>query len=97
MSGDCLSMDVDHGAAVSAEAEVGVRVADLADRSRAMSWMSTYVVVEISPETTTRPVFTKRLAGHAAHRVIPEDGVQDPVGDLVGDLVRMALGDALGT
>src|SRR5215211_6787257 len=26
--------------------------------SRAMSWMSTYVVVEISPETTTRPVFT---------------------------------------
>src|SRR3982751_557563 len=26
--------------------------------SRATSWMSTYVVVEISPETTTRPVFT---------------------------------------
>src|SRR5215216_2697996 len=26
--------------------------------SRAMSWMSTYVVVEISPETTTSPVFT---------------------------------------
>src|SRR5580765_6534432 len=23
-----------------------------------MSWMSTYVVVEISPDTTTRPVFT---------------------------------------
>src|ERR671924_75790 len=26
--------------------------------SRAISWMSTYVVVEISPDTTTRPVFT---------------------------------------
>src|SRR6266550_2322781 len=26
--------------------------------SRAISWMSTYVVVEISPETTTRPVLT---------------------------------------
>src|SRR3954453_11602043 len=26
--------------------------------SRATAWMSTYVVVEISPETTTRPVFT---------------------------------------
>src|SRR3982751_470766 len=26
--------------------------------SRATSWMSTYVVVEISPETTTRPVLT---------------------------------------
>src|SRR3954469_24219500 len=26
--------------------------------SRAMSWMSTYVDVEISPDTTTRPVFT---------------------------------------
>src|SRR6185312_11591823 len=26
--------------------------------SRAMSWMSTYVVVVISPETTTRPVLT---------------------------------------
>src|ERR1700748_1505996 len=24
-----------------------------------MSWMSTYVVVEISPDTTTRPVFTR--------------------------------------
>src|SRR5919107_5548756 len=26
--------------------------------SRTISWMSTYVVVEISPETTTRPVLT---------------------------------------
>src|SRR3954449_3811517 len=26
--------------------------------SRAISWMSTYVSVEISPDTTTRPVFT---------------------------------------
>src|SRR4051812_26366048 len=35
--------------------------------SRAMSWMSTYVVVEISPETTTRPVFTS--VSHATRPV----------------------------
>ena len=49
---------VDDGAGVGGEAEVGVGVADLADRLARDSWMSTYVVVEISPETTTRPVFT---------------------------------------
>src|SRR3954453_6195467 len=32
-----------------------------------MSWMSTYVVVEISPETTTRPVFTS--VSHATRPV----------------------------
>src|SRR5918994_4229359 len=32
-----------------------------------MSWMSTYVVVEISPETTTRPVFTR--VSHATRPV----------------------------
>src|SRR5581483_110822 len=38
----------------------------------------------------------QRLARDAAHRVVPEDGVEDGVRDLVGDLVRMALGDRLG-
>src|ERR671927_126750 len=32
-----------------------------------MSWMSTYVVVEISPDTTTRPVFTS--VSHATRPV----------------------------
>src|SRR5690242_5892850 len=35
--------------------------------SRAISWMSTYVVVEISPDTTTRPVFTS--VSHATRPV----------------------------
>src|SRR5919198_3714273 len=35
--------------------------------SRATSWMSTYVVVEISPETTTSPVFTS--VSHATRPV----------------------------
>ena len=38
----------------------------------------------------------QRLAGHAAVRVLGEDGVEDGVGDLVGHLVGVALGDRLG-
>ena len=38
----------------------------------------------------------ERLAGHPAHRVVGEGGVEDGVGDLVRDLVRMAFGDGLG-
>ena len=52
--------------------------------------------MEISPDTTTRPVFTSvshatRPVGSSAHH-----GVEDAVGDLVGDLVRVAFSDRLG-
>ena len=35
------------------------------------------------------------LAGHPAHRVLGDQGVEDGVGDLVGDLVGVALGHGL--
>ncbi len=39
----------------------------------------------------------QRFAGHAAHGVLGQHGVQDGVGDLVGDLVRMTFGDRFGS
>ena len=50
-------------------------------------------LVVISPARQTRPVVSKRLAGHAGVRVLREDGVEDAVGDLVGHLVGMAHRD----
>ena len=55
--------------------------------------MSTYVCVEISPATTTRPVVTSVSQATRPVAVVGEDGVEDGVRDLVGDLVRMALRD----
>ena len=36
------------------------------------------------------------LAGHAGHRIVGEDRVEDGVGDLIGHLVGMPLRDRLG-
>ena len=57
--------------------------------------MSTYVVVVISPATTTRPVVIRVSQATRPVRVVRQDGVEDGVGDLVGDLVRVPLGDRL--
>ena len=59
MSGDCLSIAL-ITAALSAEKPRSASVYPMRRIvSRAMSGMSTQVSVEISPETTTSPVFTR--------------------------------------
>ena len=39
----------------------------------------------------------QRLGGHAAARVLLENGVKDCVGNLVGNLVGVAFGDGFGS
>ena len=58
MSGDCLSIALSTAQESAREAEVGVGVADLADRLAGDVLDVDVGLVEISPETTTRPVFT---------------------------------------
>ena len=87
---------VDDGAGVGREAEVGVRVADLADRLA-----GDLLDVDVGRRgdlagDDDQARVDERLAGHAAQRIVGEDGVEDAVGDLVGDLVRVAFGDRLG-
>ena len=47
----------------------------------------------ISPASTQKSVVTKRLAGHAAHRVLGQVGVENAVGNLIGQLVGMPTAD----
>ena len=87
---------VDDRAGVGAEAEVGVDVADLADR------LARHVLdVDVGrgrdlARHDHEPGVHQRLARHAPERVLGHHRVEDAVGDLVGDLVRVALGDRLG-
>jgi hypothetical protein len=87
---------VDDGAGVGGEAEVGVDVADLADRlARDVLDVDEGRRGDLTRDDDEARV-DERLAGHATHRVVPHDGVEDTIGDLVGDLVRVALRDGLG-
>ena len=94
---DCSWIDADHAAGVRVEAELRVRVADLADRlahdARDVHVRRSCV---ISPATMTMPVVTS--VSHATRPVgsSREDRVEDGVGDLVGELVGMSLGDGFG-
>ena len=87
---------VDHRAGVGREAEVGVRVADAADRLPGD-------VGDVDPDLRRdlagdedEPRVDQRLAGDAPVGIVGEHGVEDAVRDLVGDLVRVALRHRLG-
>ena len=83
-------------ARVGGEAEVGVHVADLADRLAGdLLDVDVGRRGDLARDDHEAGVH-ERLAGHAAGRVVSQDGIKHAVGDLVGDLVRMALGDGLG-
>ncbi len=87
---------VDDRAGVGREAEVRVGVADPPDRLA-----GDLLDVDVGRRGDLaghdhEAGVHERLAGHAAGRIVTQDGVQHAVGDLVGDLVRMALGDGLG-
>jgi hypothetical protein len=87
---------VDDRARIGAEAEVGVGVADLADR---LAGDLLDVDVRRRGDLARHDHEARvheRLAGHAPVRIVAHDRVEDAVGDLVGDLVRVALGDGLG-
>ena len=87
---------VDHRARVGREAEVGVGVADLADRLAGdLRDVDVGLGRDLAGDDDEAGV-DQRLAGDAAVRVVGEDRVEDAVGDLVGDLVGMALGHRLG-
>ena len=87
---------VDHRARIRAEPEIGVVVADLADRlARDVLDVDVGLGRDLARHHHQAGVH-ERLARHAPVRVIGQHGIQDAVGDLVGDLVRMALGDGLG-
>ena len=86
---------VDDRAGVAREAEVGVRVADLADRLP-----GNVLDVDVGrgrdlSRHDDQPGVHERLAGHAPGGVVAQDGVEDAVGDLVGDLVGVSLGHRL--
>jgi hypothetical protein len=86
---------VDDRAAVGGEAEVGVGVADAADRlARDVLDVDVRGRRDLARHDD-EPRVHERLARDAAVRVVAHHGVQDAVGDLVGDLVGMALGDGL--
>jgi hypothetical protein len=87
---------VDDRARVGAEAQIGVDVADPADRlARDVLDVDVGCGRDLAGHDDQAGV-DERLARHAARRVVGEDGVEHAVGDLVGDLVGMALGDGLG-
>ena len=87
---------VDHRARVGREAEVGVGVADLADRLAGdLLDVDVGLGRDLAGDDDEAGV-DQRLAGDAAVRVVGEHRVEDAVGDLVGDLVRVALGHRLG-
>ena len=97
MSGDCSSSETSTPQVLPSKPYASSVVADVADRRRGRArGCRRRPSVVISPATTTRPVVSERLAGHPAHRVLLEHGVEDGVGDLVGHLVGVALGDRLG-
>ncbi len=87
---------VQDGARVRREAEVGVDVADLADRL-ASDLLDVDVGLgrDLAGDDHEAGV-DERLARDATVRVLGEDRVQDAVGDLVRDLVGMTLGHRLG-
>ena len=95
MSGDCLSIALMTAQESAREAEVGVGVADLADRlARDVLDVDVGRRRDLARHDDEAGVH-ERLAGHAPVRVVAQDGVEHAVGDLVGDLVGMALGDGL--
>ncbi len=87
---------VEDGAGVGGEAEVGVDVADLADRlARDLLDVDVRRGRDLTGDDDEARVH-ERLAGDATVGVVAQDGVEDAVGDLVGDLVGVTLGDGLG-
>ena len=87
---------VDDGAGVGREAELGVRVADAADR---LAGDVLDVDVDLGRDLARdddEARVDQRLAGDATVGVAGHDGVEDAVGDLVGDLVRVPLRHRLG-
>ncbi len=87
---------VEHRAGVRREAEVGVGVADVADRlARDLLDVDVGLGRDLAGDDDQAGV-DERLARDAAVRFVGEDGVEHAVGDLVGDLVGMALRDRLG-
>ena len=96
MSGDCSSIAVITAHVSASNPYLAAVVADLVDRlARTIFGMSTYVCVEISPATTTRPGVDEALTGDATGRIVGHHRVEDAVRDLVADLVGMPLGDGL--
>jgi hypothetical protein len=94
--GGLLVDRVDHGAGVGREAEVGVRVADLANRLAGdLGDVDVGLGRDLAADDDEAGV-DERLAGDTAVGVVADDRVEDAVGDLVGDLVGMPLGDRLG-
>ena len=86
---------VDHRARVGAEPQVGIRVADLADR---LAGHVLDVDVRVGRDLARhhdQAGVHERLARHAAVGVVTQDGIEHAVGDLVGDLVRVAFRDGL--
>ena len=86
----------DHAARVRVEAVLGAVVADLLDAA-ADEPRDVHVALRRDlARHDHEPGRDERLAGHAAVRVVREDGVENCVRDLVGDLVGVAFGDRLG-
>ncbi len=95
--GRLLVDGVEDGAGVGGEAELGVRVADLADR---LAGDLLDVDVDGRRDLTGhdhQPRVDEGLAGDAPVRVVAQHGVEDAVRDLVGHLVGVTLGDGLGS
>ena len=87
---------VEHGARVGREAELGVDVADLADRLAGdLLDVDVGVGRDLAGDDDEAGVH-ERLARDPAERVLGQHGVEDAVGDLVGDLVGVTLGHRLG-
>ena len=92
-----LRVDRDDDAArVRVEAELGVRVADPADRLPNEVGDVDVRLGRHLARDDDEPGRDERLAGDAAVAVVAQHRVEDCVGDLVGDLVRMAFRDGLG-
>ena len=94
--GGLLVDRVDDRARVGREAEVGVGVADLADRLAGNLLDVDVGVGRDLAGDQDQPRVDERLAGDAPVGIVAEDGVEHAVGDLVGDLVRVAFGHGLG-
>ena len=87
---------VQHGARVGAEAEVGVGVADPADRlADDLLDVDVGRGRDLAGDDDEAGV-DEGLAGDATRGVVAHDGVEDAVRDLVRDLVGVTLGDGLG-
>jgi hypothetical protein len=94
--GRLLVDGVEDRARVGAEAQVGVDVADLADRlARDVLDVDVGLGRDLARDDDQAGV-DEGLAGDAALRVVAQHGVEDAVADLVGHLVGMPLGDGLG-